>query len=84
MHPQPIDGPHANAPSTLTFVPNQPKTGNRVFRAPKDLWDRFGKLCEVETTDRAKDLRAYMERRVVEYEAKHGPLLPDADDQPDS
>lgn len=48
----------------LPTVPNHPKTFNKAIRVPDELWVEFGKVCEDEGTNRAADLRAYMERRV--------------------
>jgi hypothetical protein len=45
-------------------VPNQPKNKNKPIRVSTELWAEFGEVCEAEGTNRAADLRAYMERRV--------------------
>jgi hypothetical protein len=68
MHPQqPRDSARrsgAYALAKLRSVPNQPKNKNKPVRVSEELWAEFGKVCADEGTDRAKDLRAYMERRV--------------------
>jgi hypothetical protein len=45
-------------------VPNQPKNKNKPIRVSEELWDEFGKVCEAEGSNRAAELRAYMEKRV--------------------
>lgn len=77
MHPQPTNRSGAYALAKMTPVPNQPKTGNRVIRVPTELWDEFGQLCEAEGTDRAKDLRAYMQRRVRRWKRLQAKAKPD-------
>lgn len=55
--------PLHNSPGwKLTKEPG--KTPNRIIRVDDQLWEDFGRLCVEEGTDRAKDIRAYMQRRV--------------------
>lgn len=64
MHPQARNGSGAHALDKLSPVPNQPKNKNKPIRVSEELWAEFGELCEEEGTNRAADLRGYMERRV--------------------
>lgn len=64
MHPQHRRRSGAYALARLPTVPNQPKNKNKPIRMSDELWADFGKVCEDEGTDRAKEIRAYVERRV--------------------
>jgi hypothetical protein len=64
MHPTTQARETANAPGTLSRVPNQPKTPNRVIRVEEDLWRDYGEACAAEDTRRSDDLRAHMTRKV--------------------
>jgi hypothetical protein len=74
MHPQrtpePDHGSGAYALVRIPDVPNQPKNKNKPVRVSEELWAEFGEACEADGTDRAKDLRAHMERKVKAYRRK--------------
>lgn len=60
----------ANAPGTLSRVPNKPKTPNRVIRVDEDLWRDYRAACEAEGVKRSDDLRAYMLRKVKAWKRR--------------
>jgi hypothetical protein len=64
MHPCKRDTETAYAAGTISCVPNQPKTKNRVLRVDDELWRDYGAACEAEGVTKSYDLRAYMLRKV--------------------
>jgi hypothetical protein len=60
------------AAGTITRVPNQPKTPNRVIRVDDDLWREYGAACEAEGGTRSDDLRAHMLRKVKAWKRRRG------------
>lgn len=70
----------AYALAKLRNVPNQPKNKNKPVRVSNELWAEFGKVCEDEGTNRAADLRAYMERRVRRWRRLQAKRQGDADE----
>lgn len=86
MHPQPFNpfdrGSGVNTLAKLIPLPNQPKTPIRTLRVPDELWDAYGEVCEAEGTDRTKDIRGYMERRVrgAKQKARKGQQAEQPDD----
>lgn len=78
MHPQPMARETANAPDTISAVPNQPKTPNRVIRVENDLWRDYTAACEAEGVTRSDDLRAHMMRKVRTWKRKRAAEAPSA------
>jgi hypothetical protein len=64
MHLCERDTETAYAAGTISRVPNQPKTKNRVLRVDDELWHDYGAACEAEGVTKSDDLRAYMLRKV--------------------
>ena len=64
MHLRKHDSETAYAAGTLSRVPNQPKTKNRVLRVDDELWRDYSAACEAEGATKSDDLRAYMLRKV--------------------
>jgi hypothetical protein len=70
MHHTTAASESANAPVTLSRVPNQPKTPNRVIRVEDELWREYGEACAAEGIKRSDDLRAHMTRKVKAWKRK--------------
>lgn len=64
----------------LPSVPNQPKNKNKPIRVSEELWAAFGEVCKDEGTNRAADLRGYMERRVRRWTRLRAKRQGDADE----
>lgn len=60
----------AYAPGTISRVPNQPKTKNRVLRVEDQLWSDYSAACAAEGTTKSDDLRAHMLRKVKAWKRR--------------
>lgn len=55
--------------TTLICVPS-PGTPKQTVRVEYALWEAYGRVCDADGTNRAKDLREHMERRVKAREGR--------------
>jgi hypothetical protein len=53
-------------------------TKREAIRVEPDLWRDYGEACKALGTDRSKDLRALMERRVRAWKRAQKTTAPDA------
>ena len=53
-------------------------TKREAIRVDPDLWKDYGEACKALGTDRSKDLRALMVRRVKAWRKGQKPAPPDA------
>lgn len=69
--------------TTLIDVPSS-GTPKQTIRVESALWEAFGKVCADEGTNRAKDIREHMERKVQAHKGQRPPSEPAAqeEDQP--
>lgn len=56
-------------------------TKNRPIRIADELWLPYEAVCKAEGTDRSKDLRAFIERRVSQYRETHPDAVLPGDDE---
>jgi hypothetical protein len=64
MHLQPPARKTANAPGTISHVPNQPKTPNRVLRVETTLWRAAQEKAAAEGRTLTSVIVAYLKRYV--------------------
>jgi len=57
-------------PTTLTRVPNQPKTPQRTVRVPDAVWDQAKRIAEARGETLSDVIRAALERYIVRHRTK--------------
>jgi hypothetical protein len=62
MHRNPKTRETANAPGSLSGVPNQPKTKNRVLRVEESLWRSAQEKAKAEGRTLTSVIVAYLKR----------------------